>query len=109
MLNYDNLAMVLQERIENWKGTALSGSSGIVIQIGDSVATIYGLNDSIFGELVEFSSGGTGIVFNLEEENVGCIIITGEANIKYGDEVKGTGKVVSVPSGNALFGRVVIR
>jgi F-type H+-transporting ATPase subunit alpha len=107
MLNYDNLAMVLQERIDNWKGTALSGSSGIVIQIGDSVATVYGLNNAVYGELVEFSSGATGIVFNLEEENVGIIIITGESDIIYGDEVKGTGKVVSVPSGSALFGRVV--
>jgi F-type H+-transporting ATPase subunit alpha len=107
MLNYDNLAMVLQERINNWKGTALSGSAGIVIQIGDSVATVYGLSSAIYGELVEFTSGSTGIVFNLEEENVGIIIITGESEIRYGDEVKGTGKVVSVPSGSALFGRVV--
>jgi F-type H+-transporting ATPase subunit alpha len=107
MSDYTNLAKVLQERINNWKGTALSGSSGIVIQIGDSVATIFGLNNAIYGELVEFSSGATGIVLNLEEENVGCVIITGESNVKYGDEVKGTGKVVSVPSGSALFGRVV--
>jgi F-type H+-transporting ATPase subunit alpha len=107
MSNYNNLAMVIQERIENWKGTALAGSAGMVIQIGDSVATIYGLNNAIYGELVEFSSGATGIVLNLEEENVGCVIITGESLVKYGDEVKGTGKVVSVPSGEAIFGRIL--
>jgi F-type H+-transporting ATPase subunit alpha len=107
MSKYDNMAMILQERIENWKGTALSGSSGIVIQIGDSVATIFGLNDAIYGELVEFSCGATGMVLNLEEENVGCMIITGESLVKYGDEVKGTGKVVSVPTGSAILGRVV--
>jgi F-type H+-transporting ATPase subunit alpha len=107
MSNYSNLTKVIEERIDNWKGTAFSGSSGIVIQIGDSTATIFGLNDAIYGELVEFSSGATGIVMNLDEENVGCVIITGEDKAKYGDEVKGTGKVVSVPSGKALFGRVV--
>jgi F-type H+-transporting ATPase subunit alpha len=107
MANYDDLTKVLKERIENWKGGALSGSSGFVVQVGDSVATVYGLNDAVYGELVEFSSGAHGIVFNLEEENAGCVILTGESLVKDGEEVKRTGKVVSIPSGNALFGRVV--
>jgi F-type H+-transporting ATPase subunit alpha len=107
MANYDDLTKVLKERIENWKGGAVSGSSGFVVQVGDSVATVYGLNDAVYGELVEFASGAHGIVFNLEEENAGCVILTGESLVKDGEEVKRTGRVVSVPSGNALFGRVV--
>jgi len=107
MANYDDLTRVLKERIENWKGHASSGSSGFVVQVGDSVATVYGLNDAVYGELVDFASGAHGIVFNLEEENAGCVILTGESLVKDGEEVKRTGKVVSIPSGNALFGRVV--
>jgi F-type H+-transporting ATPase subunit alpha len=107
MANYDDLAKVLQERIEHWKGRAVSGNSGFVVQVGDSVATVYGLDKAIYGELVEFASGATGIVLNLEEENVGCVLLSGESLVKDGDEVKGTGRVVSVPSGDALFGRVI--
>jgi F-type H+-transporting ATPase subunit alpha len=105
--NYDDLARVLQERIEQWKNKASSGSSGFVVQTGDSVAAVYGLNNSVYGELVEFASGALGIVFNLEEDNVGCVILADESLVKDGEEVRGTGKVVSVPSGEALFGRVV--
>jgi len=107
MANYDDLTKILKERIENWKGQALSGSSGFVVQVGDSVATVCGLNDAVYGELVEFTSGAQGIVFNLEEENVGCVILTGEELVKDGEEVKRTGKVMSVPSGSSFFGRVV--
>jgi len=107
MANYDDLTRVLRERIENWKGGASSGSSGFVVQVGDSVATVYGLNNAVYGELVEFASGAAGIVLNLEDENVGCVILEGESLVRDGEEVKGTGKVVSVPTGNALFGRVV--
>jgi len=107
MSNYDDLTKVLKEQIENWKSVALSGSSGFVVQVGDSVAIVYGLTDAVYGELVEFASGAQGIVFNLEEENAGCVILTGESLVKDGEEVKRTGRVVSVPSGNAFFGRVV--
>src|SRR5215471_17589050 len=107
MANYDDLTRVLRERIENWKGKASSGSSGFVVQVGDSVATVYGLNNAVYGELVEFASGAAGIVLNLEDENAGCVILKGESLVRDGEEVKGTGKVVSVPSGSALFGRVV--
>ena len=107
MANYDDLTKILKERIENWKGQASSGSSGFVVQVGDSVATVYGLKDAVYGELVEFASGAQGIVFNLEEEDAGCVILTGEDLVKDGEEVKRTGKVVSIPSGNAFFGRVI--
>jgi len=107
MVNYDEITKILKERIDNWNGKAVSGSFGFVVQAGDSVATVYGLHDAVFGELLEFSSGASGIVFNLEEETVGCVILKGESLVCDGEEVRGTGKVVSVPSGNALFGRVL--
>jgi len=107
MANYDDLTAILQEKINSWKNKTSSGSYGFVVQTGDSVATVYGLNNAIYGELVEFASGATGIVMNLEEETVGCVILTGESLVMDGEEARGTGKVVSVPSGSALFGRVV--
>jgi len=107
MANYEYLTRVLQERIEHWQSRAVSGNSGFVVQVGDSVASVYGLSGAVYGEQVEFTSGATGIVLNLEDENTGVVILSGEYLVKEGDEVKGTGKVVSVPSGNSLFGRVV--
>ena len=107
MADYSDLTRVLQEQITHWEGRAASGSSGFVVQVGDSVATVYGLDNAIYGELVEFASGATGIVLNLEEECVGCVLLSGESLVKDGEEVKGTGRVVSVPSGKALLGRVV--
>jgi F-type H+-transporting ATPase subunit alpha len=107
MADYSDLTRVLQERIEHWKGGATSGNAGFVVQVGDSVATVYGLDKAVYGELVEFASGAMGIVLNLEDEHVGCVLLSGESLVKDGDEVKGTGRVVSVPSGDALFGRVV--
>ncbi|MDR0399483.1 MAG: F0F1 ATP synthase subunit alpha [Treponema sp.] len=107
MADYGNLARVLQEQIEHWEGKPSSDSTGFVIQVGDSVATVYGLDKAVYGELVDFSSGAVGIVLNLEEEGVGCVLLSGESLVREGEEVRGTGKVVSVPGGAALLGRVV--
>jgi F-type H+-transporting ATPase subunit alpha len=107
MADYSDLTKVLQERIATWEGKVATGDAGFVVQVGDSVATVYGLDEAIYGELVEFASGATGIVLNLVEESVGCVLLSGESLVKDGDEVKGTGRVVSVPSGNGLLGRVV--
>ncbi|MDR2176567.1 MAG: F0F1 ATP synthase subunit alpha [Treponema sp.] len=107
MADYENLARVLQEQIANWEGKPSSDSLGFVVQVGDSVATVYGLDKAVYGELVEFSSGATGIVLNLEEEGVGCVLLSGESVVKEGEEARGTGKVVSVPAGAALLGRVL--
>jgi F-type H+-transporting ATPase subunit alpha len=107
MGNFGELTKVLREQIEHWEGKVSSGSSGFVTQVGDSVATVYGLNQAIYGELVKFASGAEGIVLNLEEDGVGCVLFSGENLVKDGEEVRGTGKVVSVPSGQAILGRVV--
>ncbi|MDR1143045.1 MAG: F0F1 ATP synthase subunit alpha [Spirochaetaceae bacterium] len=107
MAQFDDLSKVLKEEIQRWDGKAASDSVGFVTQVGDSVATIYGLDGAIYGELVEFSSGAEGIVLNLEENGVGCVLFSGENLVRDGEEVRGTGKVVSVPSGPGLLGRVV--
>ena len=107
MVNFADLTKVLQEEIEHWEGKPSSDSVGFVAQVGDSVATVYGLDKAIYGELVDFTSGASGIVLNLEEHGVGCVLLSGESLVKDGEEVRGTGRVVSVPSGLGLLGRVV--
>jgi F-type H+-transporting ATPase subunit alpha len=107
MMNFGDLTKVLEEQIQNWEGKATSGSVGFVAEVGDSVATVYGLDDALYGELVEFSSGATGIILNLVENGVGVVLLSGEDLVKDGEEAHGTGKVVSVPAGMSLFGRVV--
>ncbi|MDR2738319.1 MAG: F0F1 ATP synthase subunit alpha [Treponema sp.] len=107
MTNFGDLSRVLQEQIEHWEAKASTDSIGFVGQVGDSVATIYGLDKAIYGELVDFSSGATGIVMNLVEDGVGCVLLSGESLVKAGEEARATGRVVSVPSGRALMGRVV--
>ncbi|MDR1802987.1 MAG: F0F1 ATP synthase subunit alpha [Treponema sp.] len=107
MANSADLTRVLEEQIKNWDGKVSSESTGFVVQVGDSVATVYGLSGAIYGELLSFSSGATGIALNLEEETVGCVLLSGESDVRDGEDVKGTGRVVSVPSGEAFMGRVV--
>ncbi|MCL1817730.1 MAG: F0F1 ATP synthase subunit alpha [Spirochaetaceae bacterium] len=107
MVNFADLTTVLQKEIESWEGRPSLDSTGFVAQVGDSVATVYGLDKAIYGELVEFASGAVGIVLNLVEDGVGCVLLSGESLVKDGEEARGTGKVVSVPVGLPLLGRVV--
>jgi F-type H+-transporting ATPase subunit alpha len=107
MVNFGDLTKVLEEQIEHWEAKAASDSVGFVVQVGDSVATVYGLDKAVYGELVEFASGATGIVLNLLEDGVGCVLLSGESLVKDGEEARGTGKVTSVPVGQSLLGRVV--
>jgi F-type H+-transporting ATPase subunit alpha len=107
MINFGDLTKVLEDQIEHWETKPRTDSVGFVAQVGDSVAKVYGLEKVIYGELVEFSSGAEGIVMNLEEDGVGVVLFNGENLVKDGEEVKGTGKVVSVPGSDALPGRVV--
>ena len=107
MTKYEDFTRVLKEKIEHWEGRATSGNSGFTVQVGDSVAIVHGLNNAVYGELVEFTSSAMGIVLNLEEDYAGCVLLSGENLVKDGEEVRGTGKVVSVPAGTALLGRVV--
>ncbi|MDR2211511.1 MAG: F0F1 ATP synthase subunit alpha [Spirochaetaceae bacterium] len=107
MANFSDLSTVLEAELQRWDGKAPAESAGFVTQVGDSVASIYGLDGAIYGELVKFSSGAEGIVLNLEEDGVGSVLFSGENLVRDGEEVRGTGKVVSVPVGPGFLGRVV--
>src|SRR5699024_3389057 len=80
---------------------------GTVIEVGDGIARLHGLEGAMAGELIEFPDNVFGMVLNLEEDNVGCGLLGSDANIKEGDTVKRTGRIVEVPVGDAMVGRVV--
>src|SRR5438477_1667375 len=80
---------------------------GTVLEVGDGIARVYGLQDVMASELVEFSDGVMGMVLNLDEDNVGCVIMGSDTHIQEGDTVKRTGRIIDVPVGEALVGRVV--
>lgn len=107
MVKLGELAKVIRSEIETWETRPVTENIGIVAQVGDSVARVRGLDRAVYGELVEFGSGATGIVLNLEEDGVGIVLLSGESLVSDGDEARGTGRVVEVPVGPALFGRVV--
>jgi F-type H+-transporting ATPase subunit alpha len=107
MAQFSDISKVLEKEIKNWDGKTASASAGFVTQVGDAVASVYGLDGAVYGELVDFTSGASGIVLNLEEDGVGCVLLSGENLVKDGEEARGTGKVMSVPAGPGLLGRVV--
>ncbi|HXN45191.1 MAG TPA: F0F1 ATP synthase subunit alpha [Bryobacteraceae bacterium] len=103
----DEIERVLREEIENYDKAVQVSEVGSVISVGDGIARIYGLEKVMAGELIEFPHGIAGIALNLEEDQVGAVLL-GEANeISQGDEVRRTGRIMSVPVGEALIGRVV--
>src|SRR3989338_69607 len=103
----DEVASIIKREIEKYEDKLKMESVGTVLQVGDGVARIYGLDDCMSNELIEFPGGVYGIALNLEEDNVGCVLLGPDSDIKEGDTVKTTGKIVEVPVGEALLGRVV--
>ncbi len=98
---------ILKQQIESF-GTELSVTNvGYVVEVGDGIAQVHGLRDVMANELVQFSTGVMGMAFNLEEDSVGVIIMGEYTDIEEGDEVKATGRIIQVPVGQALVGRVV--
>ncbi len=105
--NADEIASVLQQEIEQFDAKIDVREIGRVLEVGDGIARVYGLSGVMAGEMVEFANGTIGLAFNLEEHSVGVIILGDYLNISEGEEVKSTGKLLSVPVGDALLGRVV--
>jgi F-type H+-transporting ATPase subunit alpha len=103
----DEIASVIKKEIEDFRGQLATSEVGRVLEVGDGIARCYGLSTAMAGEMVEFSNGVRGLVFNLEENSVGIIILGDYLEISEGDEVKTTGQLLSVPVGEALIGRVV--
>jgi F-type H+/Na+-transporting ATPase subunit alpha len=107
MINADEIAGIIKQRIATFKTGAEESEVGTVIEVGDNIARIYGLDAAQASELVQFPNGVEGVVLNLEEDNVGVAIMGPDTGIKEGDQVRRTGRIVSVPVGEALLGRVV--
>jgi F-type H+/Na+-transporting ATPase subunit alpha len=106
-LRADEISSIIQKQIEGFEGGIELKETGRVISVGDGIARIYGLGEAMAGELLEFPGGLAGMVLNLEEDNVGAILLGRDDNIKEGDEVKRTGRIMEVPIGPELVGRVV--
>ena len=103
----EEVSWVIEENIKNYHEKLALESVGHVLQVGDGIARVWGLDDVMMSELVEFPNGTFGIVLNLEVDNVGVVLLGTEIGIKEQDVVKRTGKIASVPVGEALIGRVV--
>lgn len=101
------ISALIKKQIEDFSSKVESDDVGTVITIGDGVALVYGLDKAMLGELVEFPGHIYGMVMNLEEEHVGCVLLGSDTEIKEGDLVKRTKEVVKVPVGDELLGRVV--
>ena len=97
MINADEIAGILKQQIQSARTQVREDEVGTVIEVGDSIARVYGLTAAEAGELVQFPNGLFGIVFNLEEDNVGVVIMGPDDQIKEGDTVRRTGRIVSVP------------
>ncbi|GAB6172779.1 F0F1 ATP synthase subunit alpha [Paradesulfitobacterium aromaticivorans] len=106
-LRPEEISSIIKQQIERYKDTMEVVDVGTVIQVGDGIARIYGLEKAMAGELLEFPGGVYGMAMNLEEDNIGCVILGSFREIKEGDQVKRTGRIVEVPVGEALIGRVV--
>ena len=106
-INPEEITSIIKRELERYENHVNTIDSGVIIQIGDGIARIYGLDDCLAGELIEFPNNVYGLALNLEQDNVGCVLLGPEEGIKEGDIVKRTGKVIEVPVGEELVGRVV--
>nr|MCS5617364.1 F0F1 ATP synthase subunit alpha [Pirellulales bacterium] len=105
--NTDEIASLLREEIDRYESGIDVREVGRVLEVGDGIARVWGLSGVMAGEMVEFPNGITGLAFNLEENSVGVIILGDYLKVTEGDEVKSTGRLLSVPVGDAVVGRVL--
>lgn len=103
----DEIVSLLREKIEGYDSKTERTESGMVLEIGDGIATVYGLNRAVYGELVDFDTGVQGMVLDLKRDTIGCVLLGPETDIKEGTIVRRTGKPATVPVGNQMLGRVV--
>ena len=107
MARAQDIASVIKQQIEQFGTTITAVDVGTVVEVGDGIARIHGLSGAKYNELLEFPNGVIGLALNLEEDSVGAIILGSHSDLKEGDEVKCTGRIVEVPVGEELIGRVV--
>lgn len=106
-MNPEEITAIIKEQIKNYNVDLNVDDVGTVIEIGDGIAHIHGLDKAMAGELLDFGNDIYGMVLNLEQDNVGAVLLGGDTKIKEGDIVKRTGKIMQVPVGEAMIGRVV--
>jgi F-type H+-transporting ATPase subunit alpha len=102
-----NMTQVIKKKISSFKSDTKLEHVGSVLSVGDGIAIVYGIEQAMMGELLSFPHGVSGLVFNLEEQSVGVILLGDSHKIKEGDIVKSTGKIFEVPVGENLLGRVI--
>lgn len=103
----DEVSAIIRQQLSGFKSEAELEEVGTVLQVGDGIARVYGLTKVQSGELVEFETGLQGIVLNLEEDNVGVVLLGPSSTIKEGDTIKRTKKIASIKVGEGMLGRVV--
>ncbi|MCX7680324.1 MAG: F0F1 ATP synthase subunit alpha, partial [Spirochaetes bacterium] len=103
----EEIKSIIKKEIEGYKSQLDVREVGTVIQVGDGIARIYGLDNAMAGEMLEFENGAYGLVFNLEENSIGAVILGDYLSIQEGDSVKRLNRVLAVPVGEELLGRVV--
>lgn len=103
----DEISSIIRQQIEQYEQDVKASNVGTVLQIGDGIARIYGLDQAMAGELLEFEDGTIGIALNLEEDNVGAVLMGDGRGIQEGSSVSGTGRIAQVPAGEGMIGRVV--
>ena len=106
-LRPDEVTGILRERLGAFEDRLDREEVGTVVQAGDGIARVYGLDSCAYGELIEFESGGMGMALNLDEDDVGCVLFSGLDKVHEGETVKRTGRVVEIPVGPTILGRVV--
>ena len=103
----DEISSIIKQQIQSYEQDVQVSNVGTVLQVGDGIARVYGLEQAMAGELLEFEDGTVGIALNLEEDNVGAVLMGNGFGIQEGSTVKASGKIASIPVGDALIGRVV--
>ncbi|WP_456324048.1 F0F1 ATP synthase subunit alpha [Desulfonauticus submarinus] len=103
----EEISQIIEDQIKNYEQRVEMSETGVVLSVGDGIARVYGVENAMAMELLEFSGGVMGMVLNLEEDSVGVALLGEDTHIKEGDLVKRTGKIVQVPVGDAVIGRVI--
>src|ERR1700750_1779123 len=103
----DEITKLIRDQIENYESKVSVDEVGTIISLGDGIARIHGLDKVMAGELLDFPNGLAGLAMNLDEDQVGAVLLGDYTKISEGDTVKRTGKIMSVPVGDAMIGRVV--
>ena len=107
MNHSDEILSILREEIEQYDNRTRCDETGTVIEVGDGIATVYGLNRAVYGELVQFDTGVHGIVLDLKRDSVGVVLLGSEDGLHEGSAVSRTGRAADVPVGDAMIGRTV--